>query len=78
MVEYSTGIDDFAFSLANEEIMEIATNFVEKYADFVENVPFDLQRQVTRLREIDCTCRGKIVFVDYMYNRLNYLIGSYF
>ena len=52
-------MEDFAFSLANDEIMEIATNFVEKYADFVENIPFDLQRHVTRLREIDCSYRGK-------------------
>ena len=54
-------MDDFSFSLANDEIMEIATNFVEKYVDFVENLPFDLQRLVTRLREIDCACRGTLI-----------------
>ena len=53
-------MDDFSFNLANEEGKELATNFVEKYTDYVENLPFDLQRKVTRLREIDCSCRGNL------------------
>jgi len=53
-------MDDFAFTLNTDEDMEIATNFVEKYVDFLENVPFDLQRYVTRLREIDCSCQGNV------------------
>ena len=52
-------MDEVVFNLDNEEYMNTATNFVEKYADFVENLPFDLQRHVTRFREIDCAYRGK-------------------
>ena len=54
-------MDDFAINLANEEVLELATAFVEKYASYVEDLPFDLQRKVTRLREIDCSCRGEYI-----------------
>lgn len=53
-------MDEIPINLANEEVLELATAFVEKYASFLEELPFDLQRKVTRLREIDCDYRGKL------------------
>lgn len=36
-----------------------STTYVENYLDCVENLPDDLQRLLSRLRELDCTYRGK-------------------
>lgn len=33
--------------------------YVENYLDSVENLPNDVQRYLTRIREIDLQCRGK-------------------
>lgn len=41
------------------EAMYSAT-YVENYLDSVENLPNDVQRHLTRIREIDLQYRGKI------------------
>lgn len=36
-----------------------SANYVENYLDSVENLPNDVQRYLTRIREIDLQCKGK-------------------
>lgn len=48
-------------STSAEPKMYSAT-YVENYLDSVENLPNDVQRYLTRIREIDLQCRGKIRF----------------
>lgn len=36
-----------------------SATYVENYLDSVENLPNDVQRYLTRIREIDLQCRGK-------------------
>lgn len=36
-----------------------SATFVENYLDCVENLPDDLQRLLSRMRELDVTYRGK-------------------
>ena len=38
------------------------TNYVEDYLDLVESLPFDLQRNVSLMREIDAKYQGKLHF----------------
>lgn len=45
-------------STSAEPKMYSAT-YVENYLDSVENLPNDVQRYLTRIREIDLQCRGK-------------------
>ena len=56
-------------STSTEPKMYSAT-YVENYLDSVENLPNDVQRYLTRIREIDLQCRGKtnlnfVIFVTY-------------
>lgn len=44
-------------STSAEPKMYSAT-YVENYLDSVENLPNDVQRYLTRIREIDLQCRG--------------------
>lgn len=44
--------------LSENKIMCSAT-YVENYLDSVENLPNDVQRHLTRIREIDLQYRGK-------------------
>lgn len=44
--------------VAAAEAMYSAT-YVENYLDSVENLPNDVQRHLTRIREIDLQYRGK-------------------
>lgn len=37
----------------------LSANYVDNYLDCVENLPNDLQRHFSRLRELDVAYRGK-------------------
>ena len=39
-----------------------AAKYLENYLDCMENLPDDLQRNVSLLRELDCEACGKYVF----------------
>lgn len=41
----------------------LSATYVENYLDCVENLPNDLQRQLSRMRELDVTYRGKISYL---------------
>lgn len=43
---------------ANGEQLHLA-NYVEDYLDSIESLPFDLQRNVSLMREIDAKYQGK-------------------
>lgn len=43
---------------ANGEPLHLA-NYVEDYLDSIESLPFDLQRNVSLMREIDAKYQGK-------------------
>lgn len=45
-------------STSSDPKMYSAT-YVENYLDSVENLPNDVQRYLTRIREIDLQCRGE-------------------
>uniref|UniRef100_H2YFZ2 Inhibitor of growth protein n=1 Tax=Ciona savignyi TaxID=51511 RepID=H2YFZ2_CIOSA len=59
-------MEDLDFSDVSDEVLELATNYAENYVDYVENLPFDSQRNVTRLREIDCSCREILTEIESM------------
>ncbi|XP_078493774.1 inhibitor of growth protein 1 [Ciona intestinalis] len=61
-------MDDIDFSDVSDEVIDVATNYAGKFVDYVENLPFDLQRNVTRLREIDCTCREVVGEIESLYD----------
>lgn len=46
-------------STSSDPKMYSAT-YVENYLDSVENLPNDVQRYLTRIREIDLQCRGEL------------------
>lgn len=37
----------------------VVVNYVEEYLDLVESLPFDLQRSVSLMKEIDAKYQGK-------------------
>ena len=39
----------------------VVVNYVEEYLDLVESLPFDLQRSVSLMKEIDARYQGKEV-----------------
>lgn len=39
-----------------------SATYVENYLDYVENLPNDVQRHLSRIREIDVEYRGKFYF----------------
>lgn len=47
-------------STSAEPKMYSAT-YVENYLDSVDNLPNDVQRYLTRIREIDLQCRGELM-----------------
>lgn len=53
--------ENISLEQASEEVIELATSYAENYVDYAENLPFDLQHDVTRLREIDVHCRGNLL-----------------
>lgn len=44
---------------ANGDPGLVVVNYVEEYLDLVESLPFDLQRSVTLMKEIDARYQGK-------------------
>lgn len=44
---------------ANGDPSHIVVNYVEEYLDLVESLPFDLQRSVSLMKEIDARYQGK-------------------
>lgn len=46
----------------------LSAAYVENYLDCVENLPNDLQRQLSRMRELDVTYRGNSCFL-YSYDQ---------
>lgn len=49
-------------SPANGEQLHLV-NYVEDYLDSIESLPFDLQRNVSLMREIDAKYQGKCFLV---------------
>lgn len=41
--------------------------YIENYMDFVENVPDDIQRNITQLRELDLQYQGNSLYVSYCF-----------
>lgn len=48
-------------AMLNQAVVEAlySATYIENYLDCVENLPNDLQRYVSRLRELDATCQSK-------------------
>lgn len=46
-----------------------SATYVENYLDSVENLPNDVQRFLTRIREIDLQCKGKYLYNGAMVQR---------
>lgn len=48
--------------MLNQAVVEAlySATFIENYLDCVENLPNDIQRHVSRLRELDATCQSEI------------------
>lgn len=58
-------LNQMASTSAAEPKMYSAT-YVENYLDSVENLPNDVQRYLTRIREIDLQCRGGMRLVVFL------------
>lgn len=43
----------------NGDPNHVVVNYVEEYLDLVESLPFDLQRSVSLMKEIDARYQGK-------------------
>lgn len=43
----------------NGDQSQVVVNYVEEYLDLVESLPFDLQRSVSLMKEIDAKYQGK-------------------
>lgn len=43
----------------NGDQSHVVVNYVEEYLDLVESLPFDLQRSVSLMKEIDAKYQGK-------------------
>ncbi|XP_039251951.2 inhibitor of growth protein 1-like [Styela clava] len=52
---------------SSPEVIQLATNYASNYLDYVENLPFDLQRNVTKLREVDQKCREHVKEIETLY-----------
>lgn len=48
--------------MLNQAVVEAlySATYIENYLDCVENLPNDLQRHVSRLRELDATCQSNL------------------
>lgn len=44
----------------NGDPSHVVVNYVEEYLDLVESLPFDLQRSVSLMKEIDAKYQGKV------------------
>lgn len=49
-------------TMLNQAVVEAlySATYIENYLDCVENLPNDLQRHVSRLRELDATCQSNL------------------
>lgn len=56
------------FSDVAPEIVQLAINYASDYVDYMNNLPFDLQRHVTRLREVDKKCRDHVKEIEHLYD----------
>lgn len=54
---------------ANGDSVHVITNYVEEYLDLVESLPFDLQRSVSLMREIDARYQDVLQELDDAYDR---------
>lgn len=45
---------------ANGDPGHVVVNYVEEYLDLVESLPFDLQRSVSLMKEIDAKYQGNV------------------
>lgn len=47
--------------MLNQAVVEAlySATYIENYLDCVENLPNDLQRYISRLRELDASCQSK-------------------
>lgn len=52
---------------SSPEVVQLATNYASDYLNYVENLPFDLQRNVTKLREVDQRCREYVKEIETLY-----------
>lgn len=59
-------------SSSGEPKMYSAT-YVENYLDSVENLPNDVQRYLTRIREIDLQCKGKLFALFFAVSLLHHV-----
>lgn len=61
---------------ANGDPVHVVSNYVEEYLDLVESLPFDLQRSVSLMKEIDATYQGKSFTFHPLTNFASYLLGN--
>nr|XP_046219612.1 inhibitor of growth protein 1-like [Oncorhynchus gorbuscha]XP_046219613.1 inhibitor of growth protein 1-like [Oncorhynchus gorbuscha] len=54
---------------ANGDPVHVVSNYVEEYLDLVESLPFDLQRSVSLMKEIDATYQDGLQELDDVYER---------
>ncbi|KAL0963398.1 hypothetical protein UPYG_G00305830 [Umbra pygmaea] len=54
---------------ANGDPVQVVTNYVEEYLDLVESLPFDLQRSVSLMKEIDAKYQDVLQELDDAYDR---------
>lgn len=55
----STGAAAAMLNPTNGDQSQVVVNYVEEYLDLVESLPFDLQRSVSLMKEIDAKYQGK-------------------
>ncbi|XP_020315794.1 inhibitor of growth protein 1 [Oncorhynchus kisutch] len=54
---------------ANGDPVHVVSKYVEEYLDLVESLPFDLQRSVSLMKEIDATYQDGLQELDDVYER---------
>lgn len=59
---------NLSFGDVAPEIVQLAINYASDYLDYMDNLPFDLQRHVTRLREVDKKCREHVKEIEQLYD----------
>lgn len=59
-------------SMLNQAAVEAlcSATYLENYLDTMENLPDDLQRVVTQMRELDIQCRGNFFYPLYLFSML--------
>ncbi|XP_024265463.1 inhibitor of growth protein 1 isoform X2 [Oncorhynchus tshawytscha] len=54
---------------SNGDPVHVVSNYVEEYLDLVESLPFDIQRSVSLMKEIDATYQDGLQELDDVYER---------